>query len=122
MKTMSNPLFGEHVVGHLSEVAEHFEVTLRTAQRWAKNGMPRLGRKHFDLRAIENWLAAEKSGVAKDLPGIEYFLRLQGYEAESVLISGILIAKGLEVCGHSEKLEVLKIVKELLVVFERISD
>jgi phage terminase Nu1 subunit (DNA packaging protein) len=66
--SISGNLFQDTIVDHLELVARHFQKSLRTVQRWLRNGMPKLSGNRFDLVQIEEWLAA-KDGIVKPYPG-----------------------------------------------------
>jgi hypothetical protein len=44
----------------LREVAQHFGKCERTAQRWARAGMPRIAGGRYDLGQVEDWLKSTK--------------------------------------------------------------
>jgi phage terminase Nu1 subunit (DNA packaging protein) len=50
------------IVNSLEKVAKHFGKHLRTAQRWAREGMPGLSGGRYDLLQIEAWRKLKKGG------------------------------------------------------------
>lgn len=52
------------IVDHLELVAQHFKKSLRTIQRWLRDGMPKLSGGRYDLVQIEEWRTA-KDGIVK---------------------------------------------------------
>lgn len=63
------------LVQTLSAVAQHFDVSEKTAQTWRKQGMPRLEDGRYDLAAIEAWrvarFAPRAGGGDEDRAGLE---------------------------------------------------
>lgn len=56
------------IVNSLEKVARHFGKTLRTAQRWAREGMPGLSGGRYDLLQIEAWRKVKKGGRGPGAP------------------------------------------------------
>ena len=61
----------DSIVRGLRAVADHFGRSLRTVQRWAKEGMPRLSGKRFDLIQVQAWLDLKdgKAPVGREASG-----------------------------------------------------